>query len=74
MPRHYNHKTFVGDVKNPLAIGKKGELWKNLDSEYFQIYELYRWIKSGLLDLKLQDLDAKTAIGIRYLIEANYNG
>lgn len=73
-PRHYNNKTFLGDVKNPIAIGKKGELWKNLDAEFFHIVELWRWKKSRLLDFKADELPYPIALGIRYLTEVNHAG
>lgn len=61
--------TFLGDVKNPVAIGKKKDLWANLDEEFFQILDLWRWHRAELL--KLNSLPYEKAVGIRYLIEVD---
>lgn len=61
--------TFLGDVKNPVAIGKKKDLWTNLDEEFFQILDLWRWHRAELL--KLNTLPYEKAVGIRYLIEVD---
>ena len=59
--------TFLGDVKNPIAIGKKKDLWANLDEEFYSILELWRWFRAGLLNIN--SLPYPTAVGIRYLVE-----
>ena len=59
--------TFLGDVKKPIAIGKKKDLWANLDEEFFQILELWRWVRAGLLNIN--SLPYPAAVGIRYLVE-----
>lgn len=61
--------TFLGDVKNPVAVGKKRDLWANLDEEFFQILDLWRWHRAELL--KLNSLPYEKAVGIRYLIEVD---
>lgn len=61
--------TFLGDVKKPIAIGKKKDLWANLDDEFFQILELWRWVRAGLLNIN--SLPYEIAIGIRYLVEVD---
>ena len=59
--------TFLGDVKNPIAVGKKRDLWENLDVEFFQIVELWRWFRAGLINIS--SLPYPIAVGIRYLVE-----
>ena len=59
--------TFLGDVKNPIAVGKKRDLWTNLDDEFFQILELWRWVRAGLVNIN--ELPYPVALGIRYLVE-----
>ena len=59
--------TFLGDVKNPIAVGKKRDLWANLDDEFFQIFELWRWFRAGLININ--NLPFPIALGIRYLVE-----
>ena len=59
--------TFLGDVKNPIAVGKKRDLWANLDEEFYSILELWRWHRAGLLNINT--LPYPTAVGIRYLVE-----
>lgn len=61
--------TFLGDVKNPIAVGKKRDLWANLDEEFYSILELWRWHRAGLIDINL--LPYEIAIGIRYLVEVD---
>lgn len=61
--------TFLGDVKKPIAIGKKKDLWANLDEEFFQILELWRWVRAGLININ--HLPYEIAIGIRYLVEVD---
>ena len=61
--------TFLGDVKNPIAIGKKKDLWANLDEEFYRIHELWRWHRAGLIDIN--HLPYEIAIGIRYLVEVD---
>lgn len=61
--------TFLGDVKNPVAVGKKRDLWANLDDEFFQILDLWRWHRTKLL--KLKSLPYEKAVGIRYLEEVD---
>jgi len=61
---------FLGDVKRPTAIGKKKDLWANLDSDFYDILELWRWHRAGLL--KIASLPYEKAVGIRYLIEVDF--
>jgi len=68
-PRHAENKTFVGDVENPIAIGKKKDLWNNLDNEFYKILEKWRWHRSGLIVLDINTLPYNEALGIRYLTE-----
>ncbi|PNX49892.1 MAG: hypothetical protein BV457_00195 [Thermoplasmata archaeon M9B1D] len=66
---------FLGDVKNPVAIGKKKDLWKNLDNEFYEVFEIWRWFRIGMLKLNIQDLPCNIAIGIRTLCElTNFRG
>ena len=63
---------FVGeDFKNPIAIGTKEEIYSNLDNDFFLIVELWRWFRTGLMPLKLDNIPYWVAVGIRYLIEVN---
>ena len=55
--------TFLGDVKKPVAVGKKRDLWANLDDEFFQILDLWRWHRAGLININ--NLPYDKAIGIR---------
>ena len=57
-------------MKTPVAIGRKKDLWANLDDEFFRILELWRWHRAGLL--KIAALPYEKAVGIRYLIEVDY--
>ncbi len=59
--------TFLGDVKKPVAVGKKRDLWANLDDEFFQILDLWRWHRARLININ--NLPYGKAIGIRYLVE-----
>lgn len=61
--------TFLGDVKNPVAVGKKRDLWANLDDEFSQILDLWRWHRAGLININ--NLPYDKAIGIRYLVEVD---
>lgn len=69
---------FLGKFDNPVAIGKKGELWKNLDDEFLEIYETWRWYRIGLLKIELKDIPFNIALGLRVLCEnemsRNYYG
>lgn len=61
---------FVGeDFQNAIAIGTKEEIYANLDNDFFLILELWRWFKTGLMKLTLDDIPYWQAIGIRYLVE-----
>lgn len=63
---------FVGeDFKNAIAIGTKEEIYSNLDNEFYTILEFWRWFKTGLMPLTLNDIPYWQAVGIRYLIEVN---
>lgn len=68
-PRHANNKTFIGDVENPIAIGRKCDLWKNLDNEFYKILEQWRWHRAGLIPLDINKMSYSEALGVRYLIE-----
>ena len=59
--------TFLGDVEKTVAVGKKRDLWANLDDEFFQILDLWRWPRAGLININ--NLPYDKAIGIRYLVE-----
>lgn len=61
--------TFLGDVKTPVAIGKKKNLWANLDEEFWQILDLWRWHRAGLIEIL--NLPYEKAVGIRYLVETD---
>ena len=62
---------FVGDVKNPLIVGKKGEIMSGLDEEFFYYLENYRWIKAGLYNLSIQTCPVKEAYAIRAFSEVD---
>ena len=62
---------FVGDVNNPLAIGKKGEIMKLLDADFFALLELYRWFKSGMLNVDMRTDAAYVTMGIRAFSEVD---
>lgn len=59
--------TFLGDVKKPIAVGKKRDLWANLDDEFYSILDLWRWFRAGLININ--NLPYPIALGIRYLVE-----
>lgn len=61
----------LGDFKNPVAVGLKRDLWANLDAEFFQILEIWRWHRSAKL-IDLNTLPYHLACGVRYLIEEDY--
>lgn len=60
---------FLGDFKKPVAIGKKGDLWKNLDNEFYEILEIWRWMRIGMLKVDIRDLPCNIALGLRSLCE-----
>lgn len=62
--------TFLGDVKNPIAVGKKRDLWANLDEEFYSILELWRWFRAGLININ--NLPYPIALGIRYFVEDDF--
>jgi hypothetical protein len=52
-----------------VIIGKKGDIWNNLDDEFWAIFNLYRWHQSKLSDIEYTKLYYPIQIGIRKLIE-----
>lgn len=66
-----NKITWAGTVKNPIAIDTYRNLYANLDDEFYRILNIYSWFKTGLVNLKVQDLDYKIALGLKYLIDYN---
>jgi len=60
---------FVGNVKNPVAIGKKGELFDLVDEEFFEILDLYRWHKCGMMKIEVEKHPAIVCNGVRALME-----
>ena len=67
-PRHAENKTFLGDAKNPIAIGKKKDLWANLDAEFYSILDEAFWINTGAMNMDLGAMSYKRASGIRYIL------
>ena len=41
-------KMFVGDVKNPVAIIKRREVWDYLDDKFNQLYDIWRKYHVGM--------------------------
>lgn len=68
-PTEAERYTYVGDFEAPIAIGKYIDLYANCDEEFFNIIELWRWHRAGLICLKLEELTKPIAHAIRYLIE-----
>ena len=60
---------FVGDVKRPFATGKKGELFDMVDDEFFEILDLYKWHKCGMINLDIEKHAYKALRGVRALRE-----
>ena len=56
-------------MKNPIAIGRKKDLWANLDNEFWQILDIWRWHKSKLMDINIKTLPYYIALSMRYLTE-----
>lgn len=61
----------AGDFKNPIAIDTYKNLYKCLDDDFYLILSIYKWFKTGLLKVTLEDLTYDVALGVRYLIEYN---
>ena len=61
----------AGDYKNPIAIDTYKNLYKCLDDEFFMVLSIYKWFKTGLLKIALEDISYDIALGVRYLIEYN---
>lgn len=61
--------TFIGDFKNPIAVGTYRDIYSNLDEEFYQILELWRLFRAGLIDLDISEISYKISLSLRYLIE-----
>lgn len=54
-------------------MGRKGDIWENLDSEYFLISNLFRWKNSDISEIDYSKLPYHLQIGIRRLKELREN-
>ena len=61
----------MGNVKNPLTIGNKGEIMDLLDSEFFLLLDKYRWFRSGMLKVDVNKEPAYLSTGIRAFSEVD---
>lgn len=65
-----NSYMVIGNKTAPLFVGQRKEIPKFVDSEYWDIWDLYRWNKSGMIDLKLDsDYPLRVLRAVRVLDE-----
>lgn len=71
-PPHLRHKkTLAGNANYPVAFDTYENLYKCLDSEFYTILGIYKWFKSGLYQVNIDEIPYKWAVGLKYLIEYN---
>lgn len=71
-PEHLKNKiTFIGDFKAPIAFGTYKELYSNLDEDFYKILSIFKWHKTGLISVNIDDLTYAQAVAVKYLIEYN---
>lgn len=66
-----NKKTLAGNAENPIAFDTYENLYKCLDSEFFTILGIYKWFKSGLYQVNIDEIPYGWALSLKYLIEYN---
>lgn len=66
-----NKVTMAGTPENPIAIDTYYNLYRCLDSEFYTIYNIYKWHKCGLYRINIDEIPYKWALSIKYLIEYN---
>jgi hypothetical protein len=49
-------------------MGTKGELWKNLDSEFWGLVDIALWIQSGGVNIDIGLLPYPKGKALRYLL------
>lgn len=64
-----NKLTWAGNVKNPIAIDTYKNLYLNLDEEFYLILSIFSWYKTKLINLNVEKLPYKIALGLKYLID-----
>lgn len=62
---------FLGDVKNPFAVGTMGEIFDTVDETFYNILDMQRWVKCGMIKLDVEKHPAYMCIGVRALMEAS---
>lgn len=65
----HNSLYFVGDYKNPIDVGIKGEIFANVDGLFYEIYDIFRWVRSGMANLCVEKDPAILTRGVRALME-----
>lgn len=68
-PHLANKLTWAGNVKNPIAIDTYKNLYLNLDEEFYLILSMFSWYKTKLINLNVEKLPYKIALGLKYLID-----
>lgn len=68
-PHLANKLTWAGNVKNPIAIDTYKNLYSNLDEEFYLILSMFSWYKTKLINLNVEKLPYKIALGLKYLID-----
>lgn len=68
-PHLANKLTWAGNVKNPIAIDTYKNLYSNLDKEFYLILSMFSWYKSKLINLNIEKLPYKIALGLKYLVD-----
>lgn len=68
-PHLANKLTWAGNVKNPIAIDTYKNLYSNLDEEFYLILSIFSWYKTKLINLNVEKLPYKIALGLKYLID-----
>lgn len=61
----------VGNIKSPLVVIKRKDIQSYIDDDYWELWDLYRWYKSGLFKVDMSDYPINVLRGIRLLTEIN---
>jgi hypothetical protein len=64
---------FVGNVKSPIWAGKVKEAKELVDEEFWNIFELWRFYKAGLIKLSVEKDSMMLCTGIRAMQESERN-
>jgi hypothetical protein len=60
---------FVGNVKSPIWAGRVKEARELLDEEFWELFDIWRFYRSGLIKISIEEDSMRLCTGMRAMQE-----